>query len=240
MRITEQLEMLIISSDNNAIYPTLIWDENNLVLVDACFPQQMDLLEAAINKAGYTAKDITKIILTHQDLDHIGCAIDILGLNPDVQIIAHEEEAPYIDGRETPIKMAVREANRENLSEEEQGRLDTMKESYKAHCVSIGKTVTAGEILACCGGIKIIHTPGHTPGHICLYVKEGGILIAGDALNLNSGALTRPNPVYTYNMELAVDSLRQLKNYDIHKVITYHGGLFEGNFQKALCAITQE
>lgn len=240
MRVTDHLEMLVIKSANSTYYPTLLWDDEDLVLVDACLPAQTDLLDAAVREAGFDIKSITKIILTHQDLDHIGCVRDLLAVNPDVQVIAHEAEAPYIDGRETPIKIAAREAGSEDLSQKDRAAINTAKINHSMRTVPVGKTVTAGELLPCCGGIKIIHTPGHTPGHICLYIKEGGVLIAGDGLNLNDNILSGPNPIHTFNMEQAVDSLRQLKHYDIKKVIAYHGGLYEGPFQTELKNIAGE
>lgn len=43
-------------------------------------------------------------------------------------------------------------------------------------------SVKPGDILPWCGGIEIIDTKGHMPGHISLYLKEFKTLITGDAL----------------------------------------------------------
>jgi len=51
--------------------------------------------------------------------------------------------------------------------------------------VEVDMVLTDGEELAYCGGIIVIHTPGHTPGHICLYHKESKTLIVGDGLNVD-------------------------------------------------------
>ncbi len=77
------------------------------------------------------------------------------------------------------------------------------------------------------GGVAVIHTPGHTLGHICLYLKDSRILIAGDALDVEEGRLV-PAPASTnYNLGLCKQSLQKLAGYVIQSVICYHGGLYE-------------
>ena len=70
----------------------------------------------------------------------------------------------------------------------------------------------------------MIHTPGHTPGHICLYLRESGILVGGDAVNIAGGEIIGPNPQHTYDMELGLRSLEKAKKYPINALISYHCG----------------
>ena len=69
-------------------------------------------------------------------------------------------------------------------------------------------------------------TPGHTPGHICLFLEKYKTLIAGDALNVVDGRLTGPNPQHAFDYDQAVSSLKKLVGFDIQKIICYHGGLY--------------
>lgn len=84
------------------------------------------------------------------------------------------------------------------------------------------------ETLPFCGGITVIHTPGHTPGHICLYLKANKLLIAGDALTVKDGVLSGPVPEFAQDIEMAYMSLKKLLKYDIEGIICYHGGLVYG------------
>ena len=93
----------------------------------------------------------------------------------------------------------------------------------------VDKTLIDGEELPYCGGITVIHTPGHTPGHICLYLKEYKILIAGDALCIDDGLLMMAPQSTNYDMDLSIKSLKKLLNYDIQTVVCYHGGLYKDN-----------
>jgi glyoxylase-like metal-dependent hydrolase (beta-lactamase superfamily II) len=63
-----------------------------------------------------------------------------------------------------------------------------------------------GDILDVLGGLRVVHTPGHTSGSICLYSPSRKVLFSGDAL-LNRGKLTGPNPNYTPDMPRAYRSI---------------------------------
>lgn len=65
-----------------------------------------------------------------------------------------------------------------------------------------------------CGGIEIISTPGHMPGHISIYVKESKTLIVGDALVIESGELKIALPQYTLDIDEARKSVKKLLSYD--------------------------
>ena len=95
--------------------------------------------------------------------------------------------------------------------------------------VKVDETLKDGMELPYCGGINIIHTPGHTPGHICLYLNRSKILVAGDQLHIDNGELVGPDPMHTPDMKKATDSLKKLLRFDIEQVISYHGGLFTSN-----------
>ena len=92
--------------------------------------------------------------------------------------------------------------------------------------LNVTKTVEDGETLDYCGGIEVIHTPGHTPGHACFYLRRYKTLVAGDAMNVMDGKLVGPNPIFTLDMKQGIESLKKLLNYDIETVICYHGGIF--------------
>jgi glyoxylase-like metal-dependent hydrolase (beta-lactamase superfamily II) len=99
---------------------------------------------------------------------------------------------------------------------------------------SVDTAVADEEVLPYCGGITVIFTPGHTPGHICLYLNQSKILIAGDALVAVDGELRGPNPQATYDMDAALKSLKKLTQYDIETVICYHGGVYRDSANERL------
>jgi glyoxylase-like metal-dependent hydrolase (beta-lactamase superfamily II) len=121
MRIASGIEMLEISATImgkvNVIHPTLIWDNETAVLIDTGFPGQLSLIREAIINAGVPFKKLNKIIITHQDIDHIGSLPSILDKSPQqIEVLANEVEKPYIEGekrllRLTPEAIVQVEAN---------------------------------------------------------------------------------------------------------------------------------
>jgi glyoxylase-like metal-dependent hydrolase (beta-lactamase superfamily II) len=238
MQVANGVEILEISANVmgkvDIIHPTLIWDKDTVILVDTGFPGQLGKFREAIEKAGVPFDKLNKIILTHQDIDHIGSLPDILHELPQrVEVLASEAEKPYIQGEKRLIKFEALAPD--SLPEELGKKLKPIIENPPK--AEINKTVADGEELPYCGGITVISTPGHTPGHISLYHKQSKTLIAGDAIFIVDGQLIGPNPQYTLDMNLAKKSLTKLAQYDIEKVICYHGGLYQGNANQRIAEL---
>ncbi len=81
--------------------------------------------------------------------------------------------------------------------------------------------------------LQIIETPGHTAGHICVLDQSAGILVTGDALNgVGSGGVGAPEPAFTENMTVALDSVRKLAGFTYEVALFGHGEpLLEGASQ---------
>jgi glyoxylase-like metal-dependent hydrolase (beta-lactamase superfamily II) len=102
----------------------------------------------------------------------------------------------------------------------------------------VDRTLRDGEELPLHGGIKVIHTPGHTPGHLSLFVKRARLLIAGDELRVEGGELVGPSESATPDMESAKASLAKLTDYQIDYVLCYHGGLYGPNASEEIAELS--
>jgi glyoxylase-like metal-dependent hydrolase (beta-lactamase superfamily II) len=232
MKIADNIEMLElpmkVMGTDRIIYPTLMWDDDNVILVDAGIPGNLETIKKQMEAAGASFEKLNKIIVTQQDIDHVAGIKGILSENPKVQVLAHEEDKPYIQGDKKVKRLNSKFMDRiKDLPEVERLKIVDMFENSS---VKVNSTLSDGEVLPYCGGITIIHTPGHTPGHICLYHHMSKTLIAGDAMNIHHGQLVGPNedPMSEdgVNANDAINSLKKLTDYDIKNIITYHGGLF--------------
>lgn len=208
---------------NSTIYPVLLIDKEEIVLVDTGYPGQLDMIESEMKKHGLSVKQITKVIITHQDIDHIGCAKEISDMG--AKIYAHEIETPYIQGDKTPVKLAKMEENAGDLPADRMGFYKMLKNAFPTLYVHVDEQVKDEQELPFCGGIIVYHTPGHTPGHIALLHKESNTLIAGDAANNSDGKLVGSNPIHTDNAEQAAASLEKIKSLGAKMIICYHSGL---------------
>lgn len=74
----------------------------------------------------------------------------------------------------------------------------------------------------------VISTPGHTPGHISLYLRREKTLIAGDALTAEDGRLMGPPPPpHTLDTTTAWQSVGRLAELDVERIVCYHGGIVD-------------
>ena len=235
MKIAENIEMIKLSMNvmerERIVYPTLIWDNDNVLLIDTGIPSNLETIKNQMETAGVSFARLNTIIATQQDIDHIAGIKGILFEKPEVMVLAHEADKPYIQGDKKVKRLNSKFMERiKDLPEEEQLKIVDMFENSN---VKVNTTLTDGEMLPYCGGITVIHTPGHTPGHICLYHQRSKTLIAGDAMNILHGELVGPNedPMSEdgVNANDAINSLKKLTDYDIKNIITYHGGLFNDN-----------
>jgi glyoxylase-like metal-dependent hydrolase (beta-lactamase superfamily II) len=88
-----------------------------------------------------------------------------------------------------------------------------------------------GERLPDCGGIHVLHTPGHTAGHISLHLPRIKTLIAGDAV-VSAGEHLVVSPTYlSSDPEAAAESVKRLigMNLDLERLLVGHGDdVYEG------------
>lgn len=223
MRIDKGVAMLELKIQGFGLNPTLIWDDEMAVLVDTGMPGQLEQIRLAMSKVGVSFDKLKAVILTHQDLDHIGSLPEILNhSNNDIEVYAHVFDKPYIEGT---LPLVNTDPNR--ISKEQWASLpEQMQFLYKnPPKAKIDKTLEDGQELSYCGGVQVIFTPGHTPGHISLYLKQNKTLVAGDAMVVVDGVLQRPVSQTTLDMKTAINSLEKFLDLDIEKVICYHGGL---------------
>ena len=108
MKIVDNIEMLEIPmklmGTTGTIYPTVIWDDEHVVPIDAGISDSMPLIKDEMDKAGVPFDKIDAIIVTHQDIDHI-CGINgIVDELNDVKILAHTLDKPYIQGEKQILR----------------------------------------------------------------------------------------------------------------------------------------
>ncbi len=73
-------------------------------------------------------------------------------------------------------------------------------------------------------GLEVVETPGHTPGSISVYDRAGGLMVVGDALNVDGEDVTGPNAQFTADMEEAWASVAKLAGFDFEALGVGHGG----------------
>lgn len=215
---------------NDYIYPAVLCDNDNCVLVDCGFVGALSKIEEELLHNGLSPEKITHIILTHQDHDHVGAAAAFKLKYPNVQILASADEAPYISGSRKSLRLEQAEQLQNELPAEQQKFGEAFCRLLRSvEPVQIDQLLQADEILPFCGGCQVLATPGHTPGHISLYLSELDTILSGDSIALEQGQPVMANPQYALDIKKASASMEKILSYPARKIICYHGGLFEKN-----------
>jgi glyoxylase-like metal-dependent hydrolase (beta-lactamase superfamily II) len=94
-----------------------------------------------------------------------------------------------------------------------------------------------GDVLPVLGGLRVVHTPGHTPGSVCLYGSRDRVLLVGDNLQRRFGRLTFASKLYSDDYALACRSMRRLTALDIETIIFGHFAAIEGGAGEVLAKL---
>lgn len=148
-------------------------DDGTLTLVDAGTKGAPKAVLAALDQLGRAPGDVTHLLLTHAHNDHAGGAKELVDATGS-RVSAHEREAAHLREGRSPGPDRTTRTGR--LLARLPGRLAGFAR------VGVDETFHDGAVLPLAGGITVVHTPGHTPGH-CSFLHPGsGVLLTGDAL----------------------------------------------------------
>jgi len=188
------------------------WAEG-VTIVDTGTPGSADKILAAVGALRLQPSDVKRIIITHADVDHMG-SLKALKRATGAQVICHTVEKEFLEnpGRRKPAKTPLGLLLRPIFA------LAMQFPQYRVEPLSPDRTHVDGDKLP--EGFTIIHTPGHTPGHISLLHPEKRFLIAGDAIHNRGGTLGAPPPLFTPDVENSHLSIWKLakkygNNFDV-------------------------
>jgi glyoxylase-like metal-dependent hydrolase (beta-lactamase superfamily II) len=145
--------------------------DGQVTLIDTGVASSGPKVMTALRSIGSGPSDVTRLMLTHCHPDHAGGAAHVsreTGRPVDV----HADDAEFVrTGTQPPPNPA-------SLV----GRLMNRLPAPKQEKVTVGQDLRDGQVLPFAGGIRVVHTPGHSPGHASYLHEESGVLITGDAI----------------------------------------------------------
>ncbi len=212
--------------------------KSGLLLIDCGLPGFLPKLEQAMADNGLSLSDVKKIIITHHDADHMGALKALLDKYPDIEVLCSPDQAPYVTGKEKPLRLAIFEKRYEASTDEAE------KKSLEDEIRGLKGLETIESVTVINDGSRlpdydatVIEVSGHMPGHVCVYINREKTLVSGDALISRDGRLLPPDSRFTLDMPTAIKSLEKLDDYDISTVICYHGGLVTDRVKESLESI---
>lgn len=156
-------------------------------------------LVAGLAAIGAAPADVRRVVVTHAHPDHAGGLAALVALT-GCSVLAHERESVYLrDGRSPRTR---------------RGR------SRGFPKVTVTTEFRHGELLP--GGLRAVHTPGHSPGHTALLHEETGVLFTGDAVLNVRGVRYAPGFLCT-DPDRNRESADQLGELDFEVAAFAHG-----------------
>lgn len=151
--------------------------------------------------------DVSIIILTHYHFDHCG-GLGVVKRETGAQVVAHELESAYISG-EKPNP--------------QQGLLFKMGGwLFRFEHVGVDRVVRDQDRLEE-HGLRIIHTPGHTPGSISILMEDRRVMFTGDTIGFSDGRMLGPAKRWSLDAEEAWRSVRKLSQFEFDVMLGGHG-----------------
>lgn len=193
-------------------------------------PESVDQIRAALRRLG---GKLRRLVVTHIHPDHYGAA-GALTEEFGAELYLHRLEIPMVNPRylelETLVAEVARwlevngvaEADAAEMKNASRGLRDLVLPGHVAVQLDGAETVELGG-----RRLRVEWTPGHSPGHICLYDPEERLLFAGDQLlpdtspNIGLHPQSTPNPLDDY-----VEALERLRDLEPNLVLPAHGRPF--------------
>ncbi|MCK9440684.1 MAG: MBL fold metallo-hydrolase [Methanothrix sp.] len=170
------------------VYAYLIYGQD-ICLIDSGVAGSEKIILEYLKSTGRSPQEISTLILTHAHPDHIGASAAIKRIS-GCTVAAHAAEKTWIEdvdlqAKERPVPGFF---------------------SLVGGSVQVDRTLQEGDILHLAGGLtlQVLHTPGHSPGSISLWLAEDGALFSADAV-----PITGDMPIYQ-DIQASVRSVQRL------------------------------
>lgn len=197
----------------------LIAEPEGLTLIDAGLPRSEKRTLRYISDLGRAAADLQRIVITHADSDHVG-GLAALKAASGARVYASPIEAEAMAAGRLSREMKLTGLRRVLFA--------LVHRLFAARPVTADERVKDGQVLPVLGGLRVIATPGHTPGHISLFAPSVGVLFTGDSIISQGGTLHCSRGANTWDEAQAAESMRLQAALGARIICPGHGPVVTG------------
>jgi glyoxylase-like metal-dependent hydrolase (beta-lactamase superfamily II) len=180
-----------------------------LTVVDTGMPWKAGKILTYVRKLGEQPSSISTILLTHCHIDHVGSAHELRKAT-NAKVAIHADDADFLAGkRALPRPKGVA------------GSLFRVPSLFlRFFTFRPDIMLTEGDIVA---GLKVINTPGHTPGSISLIEPKRELIFVGDTLWYSEGKIGGPSERFTQDMDQTKLSIKKISELEFDTMLSGHG-----------------
>jgi glyoxylase-like metal-dependent hydrolase (beta-lactamase superfamily II) len=189
--------------------------DEGLILIDAGLPDHAEMLKEGIRSIGREPSDLTSILITHAHPDHLGSAKELSGGTTPISLHPRDAEKAAAGIVHPTMKPGP------GFLTGILFRLVMPKKPGEFPAFEPDIALNDGDVIDIAGGIEVIHTPGHTAGHVSLlWKRDRGLLFTGDAAANALGL----NFMFGYDdVPMGRSSLAKLATRDFEAAVFGHG-----------------
>jgi glyoxylase-like metal-dependent hydrolase (beta-lactamase superfamily II) len=191
-------------------------------LIDCGYAGSGARIDRAMHRHGRALDELARVVITHGHPDHAGSARELAGRG--VPVLVHPADAANLgltwgDLLRRPAPGTVFAA-----MTPEPGSIEPLED---------------GQVLPMLGGLRVVHTPGHTPGSVCLYGPRDRVLFVGDTLQRRFGRVSFASRLYSDDHAMAKRSVKRLAELDVDTIVFSHFAPLEGGAAEVLATLAE-
>jgi glyoxylase-like metal-dependent hydrolase (beta-lactamase superfamily II) len=215
------------------LHPTVLHLNDRYYLIDCGYEETFDEFVTALDIHSIAPRDLHAVIISHDDIDHLGALQLFKSINQNLIICCSEIEEPSVSGKVKSERLMQAEKSLPEMpAEYKHHAIQFIQQLKRIHRLEVNQTLKDNQNIE--QDVVVVNTPGHTKGHISLYIPGERTVIANDAIVIEGGELDIANPGYTLDMNQAIKSVEKIRDLKPDKLICYHGGIMEANLHEKL------
>lgn len=207
---------------------------DDLHVIDPGWPadENWETVDAFARSIGSSLDRVASVTATHLHPDHIGLAARMRSYS-GAQVLMHalEDDALALHTRDESRYEVAERFEAWGVPEDRRAEMTVRRWGSEAHAdLAADVRLQHGDVLPIAGhGLRVVHTPGHTAGHICLVDEADGLVLTGDHVlptrhaGVGLGGATHDNPLAQY-----LESLERVAILDDYEAAPGHEFVFRG------------
>jgi glyoxylase-like metal-dependent hydrolase (beta-lactamase superfamily II) len=200
-----------------------------LTAVDAGGPGSAPRILRQVRQLERQPRDLTRILLTHVDLDHVGGLPDLVEAT-GARVFAHPAAFDLLAAG----RVAWGDRGLSSAWALVRGAFTRPRRAQMA-----GEPLVDGMVLPILGGLRAIFTGGHSEDHVVYFLEQSRLVLAGDLLEARRGHLEAFPGQGALRREETVIALRRLAELDPLGILPGHGPVYRDNIALRLIRLAE-